>query len=337
MVASPNASLSSYPGYVSHVYHAEAFVLRGKIEEPIQQEIEPIGLVKLQHTRRNTLLTQAVGETSIEGVISFKRGHTRVIGTQVQQKNDIFGRKHDGFATLATAVIEGYNVIDMVTAERVVAQLTTEHLLTDNVEHPIENVPRVNFLGTNFTNFRIGGFPVEIELDLNFCGPKPQKDVSYLGDVGFLDRVQRQIDSVTRLTDLPAQLKEDYAKEVTCIDEFKKLAKEGQTLPVPAGGDGPKLRFSLVKSIKLPTQIPGVFTFGNQIYIEDYGIVSLADVEVGIHYADNKFERRKGDPVGSGSNPSTYFKLLMIETKMGCAYKNGGGGGGVSGNGTTYP
>jgi len=332
----PMASGSTQGAY--HVFHADAFILKGKIEEPIQQEIEPIGLVKLEHTRRNSLFTQSVGETNIEGVIYFRRGHTRVAGTHVQQKTDIFGNNHAGWVTLSSAVIEGYNVIDIITADRVVAQMTSEHAMTNDPNHPIEHVPRVNFLGSGFSNLRIGGFPVETELDLNICGPKPKDDRTYLLDLGFLDRVQRQLDSAAGRKDLPGSLGEQYSKEIVCIDDLRKRAKEGWNPAADSGANGyPKVRFSLVKTIRLPKEIPGVQAFGNQIFIQDYGSVALGEVEVGIHGQQSTFGRRKDDPPQSPAKPSTYFKLLMIETRMGCAYKNGGGGAGTTVNGSTFP
>src|SRR5208283_5257186 len=111
MAANPKSPVES--GAVleqSHVYHAEAFVLNGHLEHPIKQTIEPYARVALE-TRRESLVTQSVGETSVEGLISFKSGHTRVIGTHVKHKTDIFGNDHAGWVTLSTSVLEGFNVV----------------------------------------------------------------------------------------------------------------------------------------------------------------------------------------------------------------------------------
>src|ERR1700689_752814 len=215
MAASMNLPMMPGPSREPyHAYHAEAYILKGELKQPIQRPIDPYGLVVLENPRRESLITQSVGETNIEGLISFKRGHPRVAGAHVQQKTDVFGNDHAGWVTLATAALEGYNAEDIITADRVVAQLSTQHAMTNDPKQPISHVPRVNFLGTRFENFRVGGYPVEVELDLAFCGPKPEGDRSYLQDGSFLDRVQRQLDGIVETRDLPESLEEKYGAEI---------------------------------------------------------------------------------------------------------------------------
>jgi hypothetical protein len=326
-----------------HEYHAEAFLLSGKIEHPIEQPIEQYGRVILNHTRRESLITQSVGETNVEGLISFKRGQTRVAGTHVQQKKDIYGNDHAGWTTLSTAAMEGYNILDIITVDRVVAQLTTEHPLTNDPAHPIAHVPRVNFIGTRFENLRIAGYPVEVELDLGFCGPKPQGDRPYLLDNGFLDRVKGQIDEIIDSDDFPESLEEDYRQEIASISDLRKRAKDrknddGRNKAGASGGASgyPTLRCSLVKKIKLKDKIPGVTTFGNAIFIQDYGTVYLAEVEVGINHGDSDSPNR-GNVTPSNPSESNYFKLHMFDMRLGCGVGANGKGGGVSGNGQSYP
>ena len=150
MAANPKLPMSASAQEPYHIYHAEAYILKGELEQPIKQPIQEYGRVVLENTRRESLITQTVGETNIEGLISFKRGHTRVVGTHVQQKKDIYSNDHAGWVTLATSALEGYNVIDTVTVDRVVAQLSTEHPMTNG------HVPRGHFIGTRFENLRVG-------------------------------------------------------------------------------------------------------------------------------------------------------------------------------------
>ena len=306
MAASPKSPMTE----PYHVYHAQAYILKGELEHPIKQPIQEYGEVVLENTRRESLVTQSVGETNIEGLISFKRGHTRVAGTQVKTKADIYGNDHAGFVTLATAALEGYNVVDTVTVDRVVAQISTEHPMTNG------SVPRVSFIGTRFENLRVGGYPVEVELDLAICGPKPANDRHYFQDVHFLDSIHRQLDSMVHSEDLPESMEEGYGAKIAYIDELKKHAKEDAVKVVPHDGNGhPKLRFSLVTKIK-PIPIPGVRTFGNHIFIPNFGTVALAEVEIGIKN-DHHDWHRKDDPrkEPSGSN---YFTLEMLKMHLGC-------------------
>jgi hypothetical protein len=328
MAANPNAPVSSGPVLERyHIYHAEAHILSGHLEHPIKQPLENYGRVVLENTRRETLITQSVGETSVEGLISFKSGHTRVIGTQVKTKTDMWGNDHAGWVTLSTSVLEGFNVVDIITADRVVAQVSTEHPMVNG------HVPRVTFLGTRFENLRIGGYPVEIELDLGICGAKPEGDQSYLQDTGFLDRVQRQVDDVADAKGLPEGMERKYDAEIAYIDDLRKRAKNG------AKGERngySKLQCSLVKTIR-PIPIPGVKTFGNMIFIPNFGTVSLAELEVGVGPGHGDFAEKSRDGSRTETSDSNYFTLNMLSMNLGCPVGGKAKGGGVSSNGTTAP
>jgi hypothetical protein len=293
-----------------HFYHAEAYILSGEIEHPIIQPIQPYGRVVLEQTRRESLISQLVGEINIEGLISFQRGHTRVAGTHIREKTDLFGNDRAGWFTLSTAAIQGYNVVDTITADTVVAQISTEHPLTDG------DVPRVNFIGTRFENLAIGGYKVEVELDLSVCGQKPDGDRHYLRDRDFLDRVHSQLEDFADADDLPESLEILYAAQIDHIDDLKRRAKDD-----PNNEDGeqyPKLNFSLVEEIKPIKGIPpGVRIFGNHIFIPNFGIVSLAEVEVGISKAQSNVPRVVGDSPRSQPSGGNYFNLNMLSMHLG--------------------
>jgi hypothetical protein len=292
-----------------HVFHAGAHILSGDLEHPIKQPIEHYGNVVIEKTRREGLFTESVGETSVEGLISFKAGHTRVIGSQLVHKKDIFGNDHSGWITQSTSVLEGLNVGDVITADRLVAQISTEHPVT----YP-GHVPKVTFLGTRFENLQVAGYPVQLELNLGFCGNRPEGDRPYLEDIGFLDRVQGQLSSVADKEDLPEGLEKQYHAEIAHINDLKERANGGSN----GGRTGhSKLQCSLVKSIA-PIPIPGVRVFGNMIFIPDFGTVSLAEVEVGLEADDGGFPDESRD--GSSPQPrrNSYFTLHMLNMRLGC-------------------
>jgi len=309
-----------------HSYHAEAHLLSGELEHPIKQPIESYARVVLENTRREGLITQTVGETNIEGLISFRSGHTRVIGTQVRNKTDIFGNDHAGWVTLSSAELEGLNVLDIITADRVIAQVSTEHPMTEG------HVPRVTFLGTSFENLRIGGYPVKVELDLGFCGNKPDGDRPYLQDVGFLDGVERQINSIADTAGLPESLEKQYHARIAYIDELKERANGGAK---DERNGYSKLQCSLVKSIG-PIPIPGVKTFGNLIFIPNFGTVALAEVEVGIGPGDGNTFSQAHESSRQPSD-SNYFTLNMFDMHLGCPVTAQAQGAFVKSNGQTYP
>jgi hypothetical protein len=310
-----------------HVYHAEAHVLSGHLEHPIQQPIEHYARVALENTRREGLITQSVGETTVEGLISFKAGRTRVSGSQLRNKTDIWGNDHSGWVTQSTSVLEGFNVVDIITADRVVAQVSTEHSLING------HVPKVTFLGTRFENLRVAGYPVQLELDLSVCGNKPEGDLPYLRDSGFLDRVQRQYDSIADAKGLPEGLEKQYDAKIAYIDDLKKRANGGAN----GGRNGySKLQCSLVKSIG-PIPIPGVRTFGNIIFIPDFGTVSLADVEVGVGPAHSGFPDNSRDGSLTEPSDSNYFTVTMLNMHLGCPVSGNTQAGTATSNGMTRP
>jgi len=325
MAANPNSAPESF-----HLYHGEAHILSGELHRPIKHKIERYGNIVLQHSRRETHLTERVGETSIEGLISFKSGHTRVIGSQIKAKKDIFGNDHAGWFTLATAAFDGFNVLDILTADRVVAQISTEHGYNAPPALP-EHVPSVSFLGTRFENLRIGGYPVEVELDLGICGSKPKGDRPYLEDKDFLDRVERQLDGIAGTKGLPKDLVSEYDSKIKDIGKLRKGANGKGS----SNGNS-KVQCSLVKSIG-PIPIPGVRTFGNVIFIPNFGTVALGEVEVGVNPAEGGpfVATQKGS--SSASNHSNYFMLHMFDMQLGCPVGGSGKGGGVGSNGTTQP
>lgn len=328
MAANPKPPVTPLPASEPyHVYHAEAHVLSGNLKHPIDQPIEHHGRVVLEKSRRDDHLSEMVEAKSLDGLISFKAGYTRVSGTQLKSKQDLWGNDHSGWVTLSTSVLEGLNVFEVITADRLVAQVSTEHPMKDG------DVPKVTFLGTRFENLRVGGYPVDVVLDLGICGDKPKEDKPYLHDRGFLERVQRQHDTIADAKGVPDGLKKEYSAQIRYIDELKKRAN-GRAKGERNGYA--KLKCSLVKSIG-PIPLPGAKTFGNIIFIPDFGTVALAEVEVGITAGYNDFPDRKlaGTPAEPGY--SNYFTLHMLNMRLGCIAGGNVTGASVTANGQNGP
>ena len=138
---------------------------------------------------------------------------------RLKSKQDLWGNDHSGWVTLSTSVLEGLNVFEVITADRLVAQVSTEHPMKDG------DVPKVTFLGTRFENLRVAGYPVDIVLDLAICGDKPKEDHPYLHDRGFLDRVQRQLDSIADAKGVPDGLKKEYSAQISI---HRRTQEKGQ-------------------------------------------------------------------------------------------------------------
>src|SRR3984957_6474837 len=102
----------------SHKYHAAANVLSGHLRQPVDQEIYRQAPVALNDLRGGHFFQRAQNY-SLEGLISFTSGYTRVSGNR--------SLKNHGWVTVATSVVEGLNVADVITVDRLVTQTSTEH------------------------------------------------------------------------------------------------------------------------------------------------------------------------------------------------------------------
>lgn len=271
-----------------HFYHAEATALEGRLQLPLVQEIKPQLYAKLPE--RGGYLSQRGADYRLEGVISFRAAYTQVAG-------NLDLKPEHGWSTLATAAIENLNVLDVVTADRVVAQVSTEHPL-------VGYVPKVTFLGTRFENLRIAGHPVNLEMDLNVLGAKPENDAPYGSHPGFLQRVAGQFERITANSGLPGEVSERYNR-------------------LPSSADTPEsIECSLVNQAE--GSFPGR-CFGHVIEVPDFGRIYLATV------------RLEQSDFQNGVPKQTLIKLTMIELKLGCLANGLTGVGQTVVNGHTKP
>lgn len=322
-----------------HYYHAEAHVLSGELQHPIKQKLPRHAEVVLKNNRRADHLTEMVSETNLEGLISFTSGQSRVSGVKIDKREN-WDTDHSGWVTLSTAVLEGLNVFEVITADRIVSQVSTEHAFVNG------HVPSVTFLGTQFKNLEVNGFPIPVTLDLAFFGKRPEGDRPYLDELAFLRKVKAQTEDTKNQLDkeakiknqeerieIPKDLKAVYARRLTEIDRLVDDHEQGRP-----GSLERSVTCSLVKHIG-KIELQGVKSFGNVLVIPNFGWVALAEVEVGIKPAED-------DPYSGGNGGSSkeavkkasnYFNLKMLDMHLGCI---GGGNvtaGGVSANGHTHP
>jgi hypothetical protein len=274
----------------THYYQAEAEALSGKLTSPLAQEIKPPTYVKL--SEQGGYLSQHVDNYRLGGVVSFRSAYTQV-GGSLESKPD------HGWNTLTTAVIEGLNVLDVFTADRIVTQISTDHPL-------VGYVPTVTFLGTRFENLRIAGYPVELDMDLDILGPKPKKDAPYASDRDFIERVVAQRDRINSLKDVPADVSARYNR-----------------LPAITSNQG-SVKCSLVNRVE--GAYPGR-SFGNAIDVPNFGKIYLASLTL----EQSDFNAKSGTP------KKTTISLTMIEMQMGCVGDGTVLGGGGKTNGGTVP
>jgi len=272
----------------NHIYHADAQLHQLCLDIPLKHEGN--------HT--STKLPESGGYYaeqsdmfSAEGVVSYRCAYTRVAGNKDTKPGH-------GWATLCTTVIEGLNIMEVLTADRIVGQISTEH--------PLDGyVPSISFLGTRFENLRIAGHPVSLDLDLDILGTTPAGDQSYGVDGGVVTRVGNQYRRLQDKQGLPGELAGKYNQLSSALGG--REAVECSLVNHAAGG------------------FPGQ-SFGHVIHVPNFGWIELAKVEI-----------THGEFTDGGSPKVTNVKLTMLDLKFGCMIGGKGSIGVGSTNGQTRP
>ena len=122
------------------LYHAEAYGASGRLTLPHQEIMDVQASVSLP-------LTGGHGRTRVESFrhrsfFSFRSAESQVVGSH--------STKDKAHGTLATCTVEGLNIMDVVTCERIVARMTSKH--SDDGSEP-SIIP----LGSRFENLHIAG------------------------------------------------------------------------------------------------------------------------------------------------------------------------------------
>jgi hypothetical protein len=271
-----------------HYYHADASVLGGRIERPFEQLI-PIQ-APLSLSPVGGYAAARAESFRLQGIVSFESGYTTVAGSSTST---------GPHSTMVSAVVEGLNVLNIFTVDRVVAQIS--------LDHPrVGYNPKVSLVGTQFENVRIAGKSVEIVLDLDICKQADGEEFPSqpcLRDPRFLARVKEQRQRMTDGRGAPGWTDQTVPKWVGERYEWGKPEAE-------RGKDG--VVCSVVKEVR--GQFPGRL-FGNAFEIPEFGKGFLGELLV--DYSS--------------------FRLIMLRLELGCATKGNVGIAIAGGNGSTDP
>jgi hypothetical protein len=265
-------------------------VLSGHLKLPLSHPIEPQTHSKL--SAEGGYVSQRSDAYQLESVISFRSAYSHVAGNKSCKPGE-------GWNTLTTTVVEGLNVMEVLTADRVVGQTITQHPLKGYM-------PSISFLGTRFENLRIAGIPVELEYDYDIFGPMPINDMPYALEAGVVSRVSRQYDRILQNKNLPAALQERYNRLSSTL------------------GSAEAIECSLVN--RVAGLFPGTIA-GNMITIPGFGTITLGKLTV-----------KHEDPIASAkTHKKTTFTLTMIDLNLGCVIEGRVPIGDGSSNGDSAP
>jgi hypothetical protein len=279
-----------------HSYHAEASVLSAELVRPLEAVVRPQAYVNLPD--HGGYLSERAEDFRLEGVISFRSAYTQVAGNRSEKEGH-------GWVTLATAVVEELNVLDVVTVDRVVAQIS--------VEHPLKGyVPRVTFLGTRFEGLKIAGVPITPVIDLDFCAAYPGINTLYLEDSNFRAKVEKHRSTLGSDADVRKPYSGTMPDSKKLHGEWEAFVKEGKPKP------NASVTTSLVNSVEIREEFEGQFpgkSYGNVLVVSDFGKIFFAELEVDCEI----------------------FRLSMIRLQMGCVASGSGNASRVIVNGSTVP
>jgi hypothetical protein len=137
---------------ITHYYHANADAFGGRLERPFELTLPVLAPTSLP-------VVGGYASARYEGfqvgeIISIKKAYTQVAGS--------LNRENGNFTTLVTSVIEGLNINNVLFADRIAVQISTDH-------PPDGYYPKVNFGGTEFRGLRAGGGDLTPILRLDIC------------------------------------------------------------------------------------------------------------------------------------------------------------------------
>jgi len=226
-------------------YHADASPIGGFFTRPAEHLIPSHGSSSLAQAGGNA--AARVSGYRLDSLISFDHAYSEIYGTA----NKTTGT----WTTTVTSVVEGLNVAETVTADRVVAVLT--------VEHPTDGgFPRASVVGSQFVNLRVGGVPMNPVLGQSTItnhevGKFPATAV--IDDEKFVANAFGQYERLTSATGAPDWLKKRY--EWMQSPETRK--RKGYVI------------CSLVDRVPEAKQEN---TFGHVLHVPDFGNIFLSEL-----------------------------------------------------------
>lgn len=273
-----------------YLYNAHGYGFGGRIDRPFQHVLDVHAGASLPTTggyevsrRENFRLNE---------IISYTAAHTVVAGSR--------NEKDGSYTTLASSTIEGLNILDMVTADRIVARVASKQLITDDE-------PTITPIGSHFENLRIAGCPIEVELDtdlFNRFGTFSDFKKAYEADQQHRERMQAAFLWGKPKFEVPDFLRERY--NWFAGDKFPE--SKGIVL------------CSLVKGFKtccgeFKDNCGQLKVYGNVIDVPQFGKVYLGEVML------KQYER----------------EVTMLRVEMGSPTSGPASGPSGGGGGTTYP
>jgi hypothetical protein len=167
-------------------YHAATLGVSGRIRQPFEHAICPQADVTLPES--GGYVHSRVDKFNFRDLITFDSAIAFAAGS--------FSVKDDAFDATASVTIEGLNILNMITADRVTARIASSHPRSGAE-------PRITPIGSSFENLRIAGYKVEVDLAVDtfaeFDTASELRSACESRDMG--DRLQPHTLSTERVTE----------------------------------------------------------------------------------------------------------------------------------------
>ncbi len=268
-------------------YHADANSLGGYIEEPFEGIIPAASSISLPAV--GGYATNRTDALNFREILSCRSAYTRVSGRALAE---------DGpWSTQVTSVVEGLNILEIVTAERIVSQISVEHARDGGGAN-------ISFAGTHFEKLAIGGHEICLRLNsrLMGTGSEADNDASRIMWPMLLQTGHGQARGIVQsVTERANRSGWEWAlQRYGWMDEKLEQKKDGCVL------------CSLVDGVE--GTVPGK-TIGHVVEIPDFGRIFLGEVLAFPHS----------------------IQLTMVRAELGCNVHGNVSAGSSSINGRTMP
>lgn len=249
-----------------YLYQASAYGFSGQIERPFHHVI-PTQAATVLGTNGGRGQNR-VDKFQLEGIISFESAFVEVGGS--------FDECHDRHTSFASATIEKLNILDMVTADRIVSRMAVYSPKVGDEKGELT----FNITGSHFENLKVAGHKIDVKLATHVfhehdthskaveAHQKSKLDDWLLG---------------SKLGNLSERELEDLEKTYHALGGMSEVVKGWKK------GDRrnhDSLWFSPLNHLKIEdhagpnTELRG---FGSIICIPKFGVVRLAELEVHKH------------------------------------------------------
>lgn len=189
-------------------------------------------------------------------ILHFELGHTEITGSKSSEcDND-----QPVYCTSIRSTIEGLNVMGIVTADRIVANIVSTYRTGGDGQ------PSVKLIGTRFENLKIAGVPIRVDLAVDLF--------DRYSTHALLRKAYESDDDVRRLFD-DESVRRRLPEAPTKVQQwFPPPAPEGPELPSTKGISST----SLVR--RLEPESPLFPCWGHVIHVDGFGVIRLAEIDI---------------------------------------------------------